>query len=304
MKLSPLHDVDIRLLRIFKVITECQGFAAAEEQLGISRSTISKHISALESRLQMRVCERGRSGFSLTPNGKSVYEVTVKVLDALDEFRAQVASVKGTLSGAVSLWIMDNPHRIGRSPLAHALRAFRKRPGSVHLHLNAAPPRAVEDAVVAGHAHIGLTISKEDRPSLVYKPVATEIAGLYCGSDYFRRAELLQATLRREDLTGHDFVARNYLREDNAIALGMQISTAAVGHIEATLQCILSGCHIGIMPDHIAQPWVQLGMLVRLDCPELETTRDVYAIHRDGALQNPTVKALLDDLANHYHGSM
>ncbi len=52
----PIHDVILRLLRIFKAVVDLQGFSAAEERLGIGRSTISKHIAGLEARLNVDSC--------------------------------------------------------------------------------------------------------------------------------------------------------------------------------------------------------------------------------------------------------
>ena len=46
-----VSDLDLRLLRVFRAVVECGGFAAAELELGIGRSTISRHIKDLEARL-------------------------------------------------------------------------------------------------------------------------------------------------------------------------------------------------------------------------------------------------------------
>ena len=74
--LSTLGDVDIRLLRIFVVVAECSGIAASELELNIGKSTISKHISDLEHRIGLRICNRGPSGFSLTTEGEKVLKLT------------------------------------------------------------------------------------------------------------------------------------------------------------------------------------------------------------------------------------
>ena len=68
-----LGDTHIRLLRVFKTVIECGGFAAAEVELNISRPAISLAITELESLLNMRLCQRGRSGFSITEQGTQVY---------------------------------------------------------------------------------------------------------------------------------------------------------------------------------------------------------------------------------------
>ena len=48
-----IGDYEIKQLKIFKVVADCGGFSAAETELNVSRSTISIHISNLESRLNL-----------------------------------------------------------------------------------------------------------------------------------------------------------------------------------------------------------------------------------------------------------
>ena len=63
--LGQLSDLDIRLLRVFRVIVECGGVSAAELELNISRSAISRHLKDLEIRMGgLNLCHRGRAGFS------------------------------------------------------------------------------------------------------------------------------------------------------------------------------------------------------------------------------------------------
>src|SRR5665647_294829 len=45
--LGQLSDMDIRLLRVFKSVAECGGMAAAELDLNIGISTVSRHIKDL-----------------------------------------------------------------------------------------------------------------------------------------------------------------------------------------------------------------------------------------------------------------
>ena len=51
VKLGQVADYEIRLLKVFKAVVECGGFAAAETELNIGRSTISTHVANLEQRL-------------------------------------------------------------------------------------------------------------------------------------------------------------------------------------------------------------------------------------------------------------
>ena len=72
--LGQLSDMDLRLLKVFKSVADCGGMAAAEMELNIGTSTVSRHIKDLETRLGLRLCRRGRGGFALTTEGQLVYD--------------------------------------------------------------------------------------------------------------------------------------------------------------------------------------------------------------------------------------
>lgn len=105
--LGQMGDYEIKQLKVFKCIVECGGFAAAETQLNISRSTISNHIANLESRLNLILCKRGRGGFSLTEDGAVVYEKTNHLLDLLCEFTNTINNLAVSPSGRLRVSLSD-----------------------------------------------------------------------------------------------------------------------------------------------------------------------------------------------------
>jgi DNA-binding transcriptional LysR family regulator len=52
--LGQVSDLDLRLLRVFRAVAECGGMAAAELELNIGTSTVSRHVKDLETRLGLR----------------------------------------------------------------------------------------------------------------------------------------------------------------------------------------------------------------------------------------------------------
>src|SRR5687767_15821479 len=91
-------DADLRLLRIFATVVECKGFAVAQAELNLSASSISGYISALEQRLGVRLCTRGRAGFSLTDKGAAIYREAQRLFAALDDFVASAGATRGRLT--------------------------------------------------------------------------------------------------------------------------------------------------------------------------------------------------------------
>ncbi len=120
--LGQLSDIEIRRLRVFRVVAESGGISAAELELNIGRSTISTHIKDLETRLGVTLCRRGRGGFALTDEGELIYQATLRLLGSLDEFRSEVDDLHQRMTGHISLAMFD---KIASNPEAHVGKAFQ-----------------------------------------------------------------------------------------------------------------------------------------------------------------------------------
>ena len=153
--LAQVSDFDIRLLRIFRSVVECGGFSAAETVLGIGRSAISQQMSDLEQRLGLRLCQRGRAGFSLTEEGREVYQSALQLLGALESFRTEVNGLHHHLRGELTIGLTDNlvtlPHM--QAPVEHTLLYFIGRDHAyMDLHVG---PSLLELSQGMGNAHMG-----------------------------------------------------------------------------------------------------------------------------------------------------
>ena len=81
----------------------------------------------LEERFGIRLCERGRKGFSLTADGGRILDAAETLLRSVENFTGIVGSVKGELSGTVHLGIVDAMHTNRDVPLHKAIGAFVER---------------------------------------------------------------------------------------------------------------------------------------------------------------------------------
>jgi DNA-binding transcriptional LysR family regulator len=115
-------DADLRLLRIFATVVECKGFAVAQAELNLSASSISGYISALEQRLGVRLCTRGRAGFSLTDKGAAIYREAQRLFAALDDFVASAGATRGRLTGTLKIGLVDCTVTDPNAPITRAIR--------------------------------------------------------------------------------------------------------------------------------------------------------------------------------------
>jgi len=245
-----INPVDIKLLRVFAAIVEGGGFAAAQAQLNISPSRISTQIADLEARLGRRLCQRGRIGFSLTEEGRLVYEASQRLFASLESFRTEMGAVTGRLSGALRIGIVDNTISNPDSRLPQAIARFLERDNDLHVTLHIAAPGELERAVLDRRLQLAIGAFHHHAAGLAYEPLFLEEQTLYCGRLHPLFARL-SATL--EEVTAADYADRGYRRRPAFRA------KATAYHMEALALLVLSGRYIAYLPTHYARPWRERG---------------------------------------------
>lgn len=178
--LGQVSDVDIRLIRVFKAVAECGGFTAAEVELGIGRSAISLHMGDLEKRLGLRLCQRGRSGFALTEEGRQVYAAGLTLLASLETFRTEVNGLHGSLRGELNIGITDNLVSLPQMRITHSLAALKERGPDVRINIYMEAPDSIAQGVLDGRLHIGVVPEVNVLSSLASRPLYSERSQLYC----------------------------------------------------------------------------------------------------------------------------
>ena len=169
--LAQVSDFDIRLLRIFRSVVECGGFSAAETVLGIGRSAISQQMSDLEQRLGLRLCQRGRAGFSLTEEGREVYQSALQLLSALESFRTEVNGLHQHLRGELIIGLTDNLVTLPHMRITHALAQLKERGPDVQIQIRMIAPNEVEQGVLDGRLHVGVVPQASALSGLEYQPL-------------------------------------------------------------------------------------------------------------------------------------
>ncbi|WP_068115950.1 LysR family transcriptional regulator [Tropicimonas marinistellae] len=284
-----VSDVDLRLLRIFVVVAEAKGFAAAETYLNISTSTISVHISNLESRLGIRLCERGRGGFKLTDRGRIVYEETKGLLKTLDDFAGTLTSAKSILAGRLSIGMVDALVGHPDFPISDALREFNRTENEVELELIVSTRQELEHFVIEGRLHAALGPFIRNISGLKFTPLLREPIRLYCGIGH----PLYQAprkVIAKADLSSFRTVLRQYNSEFDRSRLGVVQEEATVNKMEGMLVLLLSGGYIGYLPEHYAQPWVDAGELFEINAGDTAYVSEHALITKAGGQAAPALE--------------
>lgn len=266
--LGQVGDVDLRLLRVFKAVADCGGMAAAELELNIAMSTISRHVKDLEARLGLVLCRRGRAGFALTPEGERVLAATDALLRATDAFRGSLHDIHLRLGGELHVALFEKTVSNPAAQVAEAVGRFRARAPTVTLHLHVGTLGMIERGVIDGTYHLGVIPEHRRSDSLAYDPLFDETMRLYAGAGHpwFGGSDARRDwnALRAQPLVGLGYHSPN-LELTHARRLER---AATASDQEGVAVLVLSGAFVGFLPDHYAEPFVRAGRL-RAVSPQL-----------------------------------
>lgn len=259
--LGQLSDMDIRLLRVFKSVVECGGMAAAELELNIGSSTVSRHIKDLETRLGLTLCRRGRAGFALSTEGQQIYAETLRLLAGVDAFRSSVDEIHQRMGGQLNIAVFDKTASNPQAHVGEAIARFAELAPEVSMHLFVAPLNAIERGVLDGQFQVGVIPGHRSSETLAYEALFNETMLLYCGARHaLFAAEPLE--MGWDELRAYPFAGLGYHSPNMDLSQQVRLTRKATGYDQESIATlILSGKYLGFLPDHYADGFVRGGQM-------------------------------------------
>ncbi|MFM2475709.1 LysR family transcriptional regulator [Celerinatantimonas sp. MCCC 1A17872] len=264
--LKQMSDYELKQLRVFKTVVECGGFAAAETKLNIGRSTISSHISNLESRLNLRLCQRGRAGFALTEEGAIIFAMTQEVLDSLEKFRNGVNNLNSSLTGQLRILMSDNICLDSRANFPELVASYAQKAPQVQLITDIRAMADIEQRLLNHEADIGFIPYHRELEGLSYQQLYADTCYLYCALNHPLSQKALSGTLSEQaiDLAPAAHAELKAHEQVNNQLINLNL-TAAAYFYDVRLSLILSGNYIGFLPEFYAQHYVSTGQIIALN---------------------------------------
>jgi len=259
--LGQLGDYEIKQLKIFKTVVECKGFSAAETELNISRPTISNHIANLESRLNMKLCRRGRGGFSLTEEGAVIYDQAKDLLNHLDRFRNTINNLSSSPSGQLKIAFSDTVCMDPRSKMPEIFRRFEQTAPDVELVVEVEHMKTMEMMVLNNNLDIAVIPYHRKLDGLNYIHLYTDINYLYCSNQHpmfnLDETEITEEVVNQQKLIHAGLKPHEEVNNQLAV-----MNLAAISYFyESRIAMLLSGSYIGFLPEEVARPYVNDGRL-------------------------------------------
>jgi DNA-binding transcriptional LysR family regulator len=275
--------MDMRRLEAFASVYELGSFSKAGQKLYLSQPTISAHIAALESELDVRLFDRlGRSVLP-TQAADILYRHARETFASLEAARAEIALLREKVSGSLVLAGSTIPaHYL----LPGVMARFTAKYPEVSLRLNVGDSATAAAMVAGGSAVVGVVGANTGQAELAFEPLLEDVLVVVLGRNRMAegRSELSLAELEsmpwvmREPGSGTRAALETALAAAGLDLRALKVA-AVVDTTTALLQCARGGMGLAVTSRLAAAELLASGELVAVPAPGLVLRRTFYAVH-------------------------
>ena len=282
-------------MQVFVAVVQAGSFVVAAERLSISKQAVSRHITALENRLQVRLLQRTTRKMSLTVEGQNFYLQAQQVLSALDETELSIHPEKAEPVGLVRVNV---PTSFGVLYLAPLWQQFMDRYPKVDLFITLSD--LVTDLVASGD-DLAVRIGNLSSSSLVSRRIASTRL-ILCASPVYLKEYGEPDCL--EDLSQHRIISyRHWSQKDSWIFMhqGQETTVNVMPRIfcnngDSCRIMALQGGGIILQPGFIVGEDIKQGRLVEV-LPDFKVpSLNIQAVYPSRKLLPLRVRVLVDFL--------
>src|SRR5690242_5934344 len=247
----------------FLAIVDSGGFGAAARELGVTQSTVSRRVTALEARIGKRLIERTTRSVSLTEAGAALAndlrDVLARLADA--EARAQADEVE-----PAGLLRVTMPTAYGRFRVAPRLAAIATRYPRLRLEVDLSD-RYVD--LLEDGFDVAIRIAEPTRTGLMSRRIDRFTLHACASPGYLLGKNPVE---HPKDLLGHDcIVQRTYAPRNkwrfnvSGEAIGVDVvPRIVVSDMAAARELVVSGAGVSILPSYLVSEDLAAGRLIEL----------------------------------------
>ena len=287
-------------MRVFAQVVEAKSFSAAADKLGMSKSLASRHVSALERSLSVKLLNRSTRKLSLTEAGALFYEHCARIVQEAELAEQRLTRTQSEPAGLVKVTAV--PAFAVRHVLPALAEFYQKYP-KIQVKLSCSN-RAL-DLGDEGF-DLGIRVSFDPAPNLVARKLAVNRSVLCASPAYLKR----HGTPRRiEDLRKHECVLFPALAPKGVWTLRRdrrKYSVPVAGVLETdemdvVRAAVAAGLGIGILPLYMVGDALRQGQLVPL-LREFQVVPEsaIYLVYLPNRTLSSRVRVLIDFLAERF----
>jgi len=287
---------DLADIAIFSVVAELRSMTAAADRLGLSKATVSKHVSALEAHLGVRLLSRTTRSLRLTEAGARFHLRCQGILADLKAAEADVQRYHVRPQGQLRVTVSSS---LGALHIAPTLGGFLDRYPDILLDLRLSDRKL---DLLEGDLDLAIRVTI-DPPEGAWLRELAPCRQIICAAPSYLEEHGWPSDL--EELRHHSCLSYAYLSTGEFWPLsgpegpcGVRIS----GRIrcdsgEMMLNAVLGGAGVALMPTFLVANSIAAGTLVNVFPTLVSEVHKIYAVVPPGQHLTPKVEVFLSHLA-------
>ncbi|MEX2115145.1 MAG: LysR family transcriptional regulator [Pirellulales bacterium] len=275
--------MQLKSLKIFCDVVGWRSFSRAASENGISQSGASQVVNQLERRLGVKLIDRSKRPFVLTPEGEAYYEGCRKLVQRYDALEDQVRTLHEEVAGRVRVVSI---YSVGLHHMNRYLQEFLSQYPKANVRLEYQHPHRVYEAVEKDHADLGLVSYPRASRTIEAIGWREEPMVLVCAPGH-RLAGYKLVTfddLAGENVIGFDSDLTIRREIDRVLQLhDVEVNVAMeFDNIETIKRAVEIHAGVALLPEPTVQPEVASRSLVAVPLATNELVRPLAIIHRRG----------------------
>ncbi len=276
----------------FVFVAESESFTQASKKMAISTAQVSRQVSALEKRLDIKLFYRTTRKVSLTEEGRVFYQHCRSVLDGLDEAERAITNLQSKPHGKIKL---TAPVTYGEQQIMPLVNDFSKEYSDVEVFAYLSNQNV--DLVEGGY-DLAIRLGRLADSTMMAKKLGKR-TNYVCASPAYLSKYGVPHTL--SELNKHSCLLgtldywhfRDEGKEKNMRVTGRLRYNSGYSLVDAALK----GLGIVQLPDYYVQHYLQNGELVTLLDNYREPDEGIWAVYPHNRHLSPKIRLLVDYLS-------
>jgi len=289
-------------LEAFARVAETGSFSAAARALNLSKSLISRQVSALEAELGARLMSRTTRSMTLTEAGRGYYEQVARILAQVEEADLSVSQLQATPRGKLRV---NAPMSFSLLRLAPALPDFLALYPEIDVDIVMNDRRV--DLMDEGF-DLAIRIGRLADSSLVARKLGVMQRFIVASPDYFaeRGVPRVPADLRRHAClcySNADTLDEWRFHEPDGGPITVEVKGRVRANNGDMLRiAALRGLGLVDLPGFLVGPDIEAGRLVPVLQDFVRQEGGVYAVYPHARYLPPKIRVFIDFLAERWGG--
>ncbi|MFN0021020.1 MAG: LysR family transcriptional regulator [Pirellulaceae bacterium] len=273
----------LKSLKVFCDVVSRRSFSRAAEENNISQSGASQMVNHLEEHLGVKLIDRTKRPFVLTPEGEAYYEGCRKLVRRYFALEEEVKTLHEEVAGRVSV---ASIYSIGLSHMNSFVQSFLRLHPKANVRLQYQHPHRVYELVESDQVDLGLVSYPRSSRTLKATAWREEPMVVVCSPRHklAGRREVALNELHGCDMVGFDPDLEIRQEIDRAVAdSGAEVRVAMeFDNTETIKRAVEIDAGFSILPRPTVDREVEAGALVALPLAGVSLTRPIGILQRRG----------------------